>query len=142
MFVTQTCSNTLEIPNYFNSMVYAAEEMGWDPPTMEDLVEHIKHKLEMAVNEQGGYGLDTVANNAQSSRRATIGSTSSAGVGGGGAGRAAARPIVVRPAELAVYRVLSSCVLSLGCRVVGVSFPVLSCRAMSFVMCPCGILSV
>ena len=67
--IPQTCSNTLELPNYYHSMLFAAKEMGREPPTPQDLIDHIEYKLHMAINEQGGYGLDTSATDGPASSR-------------------------------------------------------------------------
>ncbi len=94
------------MPNYYTSMLYAAEAIGHDAPTMEDLAGHLAAKLLLAVSEQGGYGLDAVAASGGGGSgpvssgpgpRSTLGGTGDRRASVGRATRPAARNQQVRP---------------------------------------------
>ena len=57
----QTCSNTLELPNYYRSMCEVARAAHAEPPGYEDCLELLRFKLTQAVLDTSGYGLDTMA---------------------------------------------------------------------------------
>ena len=56
----QTCTNTLEIPNYAKSMAEVARACGGAPPSFDAIKAHVDRKLSTAIEAGSSYGLDTV----------------------------------------------------------------------------------
>jgi hypothetical protein len=56
----QTCSNSLELPNYYKSLCEIAKLERARLPTLEDVIMVMRPKLTLAVSDGAGYGLDTL----------------------------------------------------------------------------------